>query len=154
MEEMIKILLSALVGFSFGIGSYNYKFKKELTVNRRKERLTKLLLPLYTKLKHMDNMWNVSIVSDNYTPPDYLDDLPSNLKPLVTIINSNLHLADPKFIRAALEFINWCEVSSVDSKRWDKIMGNKLAKTDKPLIKFTKVVYKAFEKEHEEFLNL
>ena len=154
MEEMIKILLSAFIGFLLGIGSYNYKFKKELTVNRKKERLTKLLLPLYTKLKHMDSIWKASMVSDNYGPPDYLDDLPRELKPLIAIINSNLHLADPKFMQAALEFINWCEVSSVDSKRWDKIMGNKLAQTDKPLTKFTKVVYKTFEKEHREFLNL
>lgn len=113
----------------------------------RKERLTKLLLPLYVLLKREEVMWKTELAFTDGDPPGFIEDLPKYYQPLEKILMEYLYLADDELSKKSLDFISWVNVSRVDEGRWDKIMENRIKNEDVPLEKFKQCVFKKYEKD-------
>lgn len=123
----------------------NHQAKKEL----QKERLTKLLLPLYVQLKKESVMFEAEMVFQNGDPAGFLDDLPKYYYPLEKVILEYLYLADDELTEKSLEFIRWVNVAKVDDRRFDKIMENRIKEIDQSLTAFKKCVFEKYENERK-----
>lgn len=117
----------------------------------RKERLTKLLLPLYFQLRKEGVMFEAEIAFENGDPAAFMDDLPKYYETFEVILKEYLYLADDELTDKALKFISWVNVARYDSKRYEKIMTTGIE--DEALSNFKKCVFRQYEHEKKRFLN-
>ncbi len=151
MTEIMLIAITAVVtstcGYLFS-SAKNWRTKK---LEIHKERLTKLLLPLYMQLQaeHIDFLTEQT--NEDGDPAGFLDDLPKYYSSLEEVIKKYLYLADDELTEKALKFVGWFKVSSYDNKRFGQIMTTGIY--DESLEEFRKCVYKKYNQEKKRYLD-
>jgi len=149
MNNIISIILVALLGFIGNIVYFNHQLKKERNKEVLKMRLTNLLLPLFVALKNDEIELKYSIKFDD--PYDFDSDKPTRLlNKLSTIINANLYLADDDLHEACISFMQWAYLSDTDQRYQD--LHNNIDVEDVDFENFKNVVYKKYYTEREKYL--
>lgn len=151
MNNLISIILVAILAILGNIIYFEYRFKKERRKDILKKRLVNLLLPLYYILKNDELLVHAWINSDA-DPYDYESDKPERLlKDLAEIIKENLYLADDELHKNCLMFIEWAYKGDT-RERFQRVHNGKLAE-DKILEEFRDIVYKKYNEAKKEYIK-
>mgnify|MGYP001598041853 CR=1 FL=1 len=147
---VITAIVTSILNYKVQSSLFKLQSKKDI----RKEKLTKLLLPLYIQLKKEDFMFDAEIMNEDGDPAAFLADLPVYYSSLEDIIKDYLYLADNELTEKALNFIHWVNVAKYDPKRFDKVMiTGTLELKDDALVEFKECVFKKYEEEKKLFLK-
>lgn len=151
MNNLIPIILVAILGVVGNIIYFKYQLKKERNKEVLRMRLTNLLLPLYYILKNDELEVHLWIKSDVDTY-EYESDKPERLlNPLVEIIKKNLYLADNELHGACISFIEWAYKSDTYD-RFQKVHDSTW-KEDIVFNNFRDVVYKKYDENRNEYIK-
>lgn len=153
MTDFVSIIIVAVLGVIGNIAYFEYRLKKEQKKEVIKERLIKLLLPLYIVFK-TDELallaWQRNPDADEY---EYESDKPDRLfNPIKEILDKNLYLADSELQSLSLLFIEWG--FREDSKgRFQDLHNDMWLPQDKILEDFRSLVYKKYDEQRSKYLG-
>lgn len=129
-----------------------YLISENSRINQlRKEKITKLLLPLYIKLQEEEMHFSAELSFDNGDPGGFLADLPTYYESLVAIIEQYLYLADDELTDKALKFLDWQKTEKFRDDRYDEIMIS--GTNDVPLNELRKCVARKYLKEKQDYIK-
>jgi hypothetical protein len=157
MKELFPTILTAVIvailGILGNITYFGFTSKKKKSKEITKERLTRLLLPLYYILKNDELEVHEWIRSDDADMYEYVSDLPKRVfDPLVNIINDSVYLADEELHKASVDLIEWyykCD----PSERFQRVHWENELKEDKTFENFREIVYRKYEQDRNRYLN-
>lgn len=147
MSNIISIIAVAVLGVIGNIAYFEYKTHKETSKNLLKERLTKLLLPLYIVL-YIDEKSEIAWATNgdgDYA--DFYSRLPSRLlPPIIKIIKENIYLADDTLHSACMDFLEWAYMND-ENDRFQKLMSRDFDELiqDKNFKNFSDIVRQQYE---------
>lgn len=152
MFDIAPIIIVAVLGVIGNIAYFEYRLKKEHGKEIVKERLTKLLLPLYIILK-TDEIellaWN-----ENVGFVDYESDKPDRLlKPIKNVLGKNLYLADSELQNHSLLFMEWAYGEDSNERTQKLFRGELGLERDKILDDFRELVYKKYDEQRKKYLK-
>jgi len=151
MNNLISIILVAVLGVVGNIIYFEYRLKKERGREVLKKRLTNLLLPLYYTLKD-DELLIHAWLNSEADPYEYESDKPERLfNSLRKIIKENLYLADDELHEACIMFIEWAYKAD-KNERFQRVHSEDL-KEDKILKKFIEIVYKKYNETRNRYIT-
>ena len=153
MQDILSIIIVAVLGVIGNIIYFEYRLKGERHKEILKKRLTRLLLPLYYAFKDEEfsmPAWHRSEVSYQ----EYLSELPDRLrKDLSEIIKNNIYLADEELHKGCLEFIAW-GYKQDEGERYEELMVAGFKENrDKALDSFKSLVYRKYEETKSQYLK-
>lgn len=155
MQILATVVLTATLTIIGNIIYFEYKSRHEFDRKVLKERLTKLLLPLYFTLEEEDFVLKAIINHPDGDPWEYdSDKFKRLLDKLGKIISENLYLADGELHTACLEFLE--RAYTTDSgERFQMLMSNeKEDVAGKKLEEFKKMIESQYNKTRKEYLRL
>ena len=151
MNNLISIILVAVLGVVGNIIYFEYRLKKERGREVLKKRLTNLLLPLYYTRKD-DELLIHAWLNSEADPYEYESDKPERLfNSLRKIIKENLYLADDELHEACIMFIEWAYKAD-KNERFQRVHSEDL-KEDKILKKFIEIVYKKYNETRNRYIT-
>lgn len=155
MSNLISIIIVAIPGVIGNIAYFEYRTKKETSKKLIKERLTKLLLPLYVVLHLDETSTDAWLRSGEGDYEEVHSDLPTRvLSPVEKIIKENIYLADDKLHDACLNFLRWAYGSDTNQRFQDLMNRNfDFAIQDKDFKEFYDIVVDEYNKNRQEYLN-
>lgn len=154
MSDITPIIIVAVLGVIGNIAYFEYRLKKEHGKEITKERLTKLLLPLYTILKTDEIELPAWQKNEGVTFVDYESDKPNRLlNSIKEVLSKNLYLADNELQIHSLLFMEWaCREDS--NERAQKLFREGLElERDKVLNDFRELVYKKYDEQRKKYLK-
>lgn len=124
VQVLVTVGLTATLSILGNILYFEYKSRHEFDRQILKERLTKLLLPLYFSLEEDDLILKAVINHPDGDPYEYdSEKFERLLKKLDKIIAENLYLADGELHAACLEFLEQAYTAD-SSTRFQMLMSN------------------------------
>jgi hypothetical protein len=145
MNEIALIIITSIATSGF---SYFFQLMKE-SDNKvrglRRDRLTKLLLPLYMRMQEEGPDMKAELSHDNGDPGGFIDSLPKYYSPLIDIIRENIYLADDELTEKALKFIEWVRTEEYRESRYSEVMMGHIS--DVELQELRQCVEKKYQEE-------
>jgi len=156
MINLISIVSVAILGVIGNIAYFEYRTKKKTSKDLLKQRLTKLLLPLYINLHVKESSTKAWLeTEDAETYEESHSDLPTRtLLPVKKIIEENLYLANDELHDACIKFLDWAYRSDTN-QRFQDLMNRDFdfSLQDKEFNEFYEMVVSEFNKSRKEYLN-
>ena len=154
MFDITPIIIVAVLGIIGNIAYFEYRLKKEHRKEIAKERLTKLLLPLYIILKTDELEFLAWQKNENVGFIDYESDKPDRLlNPIKDVLGKNLYLADNELQMHSLLFMKWAYKED-SNERSQKLFREGLGlERDKILNDFRELVYKKYNEQRKKYLK-
>lgn len=152
MSNFVSIIIVAVLGVFGNIIYFEYRLKKEHKKEISKERLTKLLLPLYIILK-TDELEFLEWQNHDLDLYEYESDKPNRLfKPIKNILDKNLYLADDELQLFSLMFMEWAYRED-NKARFQELHNDMYLTQDKILNDFRDLVYKKYNEQRKKYLK-
>jgi len=152
MSNLNSIIIVAILGVIGNIIYFEYRFKKERKKEISKERLIKLLLPLYIILKtdELEELaWQKNENTDLY---EYHADKPKRLfSPIKDILDKNLYLADDELQLFSLLFIEWTYRED-SGARFQELHNDMRLIQDEILDDFRSMVYRKYNEQRKKYV--
>lgn len=150
MSNIVSIIIVAVLGVIGNIAYFEYQLHKKSKKEIIKERLSKLLLPLY--LTFEDDEINSRWYYENDDPILHEAEKPIRLfKELRKVIYENIYLADDELHNSLLDFLNWAMQSNID-ERFQEFHKDGIKEEDK-FKKLHKIVIKKYNQARKQYLN-
>lgn len=147
MSNIVSIITVAVLGVIGNIAYFEYKTRKKTSKDLLKERLTKLLLPLYVVI-HVDEKAEIAWATNgDGDHADFYSRLPGRLlPPIIKIIRENIYLADDTLHTACIDFLEWAYMNN-ENDRFQKLMSGDFDELiqDKDFKNFSDIVKQQYE---------
>lgn len=154
MSNITPIIIVAVLGVIGNIVYFEYRLKKKHRKEIAKERLTKLLLPLYIILKIDEIELSACLKNENVDASEYESDKPNRLlSPIKNILDKNLYLTDDELQMCSLLFMKWAYEEDSNERYQKQMCGGLELERDKILNDFQKLVYKKYDEQRRKYLK-
>ncbi len=151
MADLTAILLVAGVGVLCNIAYFEYRLSRKQDKVVLKEKLVKLLLPLYYLIE--DERQAMFIRDEHFDSIEHISEQPGRVrKGVAEVVKQYIYLADDELHKACITFLEWAYRNIDDNERFQQLMSGKLSDGNE-FEDFKKVVERKYHEARNSYLQ-